>query len=603
MNKAININTSVTKWNLTPLLNDPSQEEAKLNELKNASYNFINKWKDRLDYLEDPAVLKEALDEYEAWAANYGTDGDVGYYYGLRSAQDQLDTEIRAKLNKINDISTQISNDIQFFEHRLSKVALDTQKQFLSYAELAPYHHFLKNLFENAKYLLSEEEEKILNLVSPTSHSHWVRMVSSMLSTVEKEVLTEEEKLEVKSFNSIFGNLSSKKKNVRDSAAQAINETLKAHLDVAENELNSVLQYKKVNDELRKVEKPDKLRHISDDIESDVVDTLVQVISSRNSISHKYYELKAKLLGLKKLAYHERSVEYGDIDKKYTYDESVELVNKTFLSLDAEFAEIFKKMVENGQFDVFPQKGKSGGAFCAGGLLNQPVYILLNHNNKINDVLTIAHEMGHAINDYLIKDKQNALNAGTSLATAEVASTFMEDFVLQELLKDADDETKLALLISKLDSDVGSIPRQIAAYRFEQELHTNFREQGYLSKQAIGDLFQKHMESYMGPYVEQTEDSKNWWVYWGHIRRFFYVYSYASGLLISKSMQYSVKQDPQFITKVKEFLSAGSSASPKEIFLQMGIDITKKDFWNKGLNEMEKQLNEAEELAVKLNKI
>jgi oligoendopeptidase F len=228
---------------------------------------------------------------------------------------------------------------------------------------------------------------------------------------------------------------------------------------------------------------------------------------------------------------------------------------------------------------------------------------MLNHTNQLKDVLTIAHELGHAINSELMKEKQNSLNFDTTPATAEVASTFMEDFVLQELLKEADDQTRLVLLMQKLNDDISTIVRQIACYKFEQELHAQFREKGYLSKEEIGKLFQKHMEAYMGDYVEQSEGSENWWIHWSHIRTYFYNYSYASGLLISKALQTRVKSDPKFIESVKLFLSAGTSKSPKDIFLETGIDITKKEFWEEGLKEVENLLNEVETLAKKLGKI
>ena len=179
----------------------------------------------------------------------------------------------------------------------------------------------------------------------------------------------------------------------------------------------------------------------------------------------------------------------------------------------------------------------------------------------------------------------------------------MEDFVLNELLKDADDDLKLAIMMMKLNRDISSIQRQIACYMFEQELHKEYREKGYLSKDEIGKLFQKYMQAYMGEYVEESPGSENWWVYWGHIRNFFYNYSYSSGLLISKSLQNSVKKDPKFIDKVKEFMSTGLSDSPRNIFMKMGIDITKEEFWNKGLDEIENNLKEAEKLAKKLGNI
>ncbi|HYA26516.1 MAG TPA: M3 family metallopeptidase, partial [Thermodesulfovibrionales bacterium] len=377
----------------------------------------------------------------------------------------------------------------------------------------------------------------------------------------------------------------------------------RAHADVAEAELNSILGNKKIDDELRKMERPDLARHISDDIESEVVDSLIKAVSDRFDIPQRYYGLKAKLLRTKKLKYHERNVEYGGLAKHYTFEKSVRLVKKVLGNLDPGFAEIFDSFLDNGLVDAFPRKGKASGAFCAHHLISHPTYILLNHMGKLNDVLTLAHELGHGINNELMKGKQDALNFGSPLLTAEVASTFLEDFVLQELLREADAESRLAVMVNKLNDDISTIFRQAACYRFEQELHQEFRHKGYLSKKEIGQLFQKHMASYMGNLVEQSPGSENWWIYWGHIRHFFYVYSYASGLLISKSLQSAVKKDPRFIAKVKDFLSAGLSDSPRNIFMRLGIDITEKAFWDRGLDEVETLLWETEKLARELKKL
>jgi oligoendopeptidase F len=259
--------------------------------------------------------------------------------------------------------------------------------------------------------------------------------------------------------------------------------------------------------------------------------------------------------------------------------------------------------LSNNQIDVYPKLGKKGGAFCSYCLKTHPTYILLNYTEDLHDILTLAHELGHGINDELMKEKQNALNFGTPIFTAEVASTFMEDFVLEELLKKADDETKLSLMIMKLDEDISTILRQIACYKFELELHKEFKEKGYLSKEEIGKIFQKNMSDYMGPSIIQSPGSENWWVYWPHIRDFFYTYSYSSGLIISKALQAKVRNDTSFIEQVKEFLSTGLSKSPKDIFMKLGLDITKSDFWSLGLDEIERTLVEAEKLAKKLSKI
>lgn len=593
------------EWNLSPLFkydDDPAMEE-KRKEVGEKSYEFINKWKDRADYLEDPEVLTQALDEYEYWKRFFGTEGGEGYYFMLRTSQDQNDPKIKAKLNKIEEFGKRIENDIQFFYLSIASIDPERQQTFLAHPGLARYRHFLERIFAEAEFLLSEPEERILNLKSTTSYSSWVRMTSSFLAREVRPVVDEDGQRKTLSFSEITSRMNSKQKKVRDSAARAFNSILSAHVDTAEAEINAVLANKKIDDELRKVPRPDVTRHLADDIDSDVVDTLVDAVSKRFDISERYYEMKAKLLGLKKLKYHERNIEYGKAEMKYPFEDAVDLVHRVMLRLDREFAEIFEGFIENGQIDVFPRKGKASGAFCAHVLISQPTYILLNHTDKMHDVLTIAHELGHGINNELVRKSQNALNFGSPTSTAEVASTFMEDFVLEEVLRQADEEQRLSIMMMKLNDDVSTIFRQAACYRFEQELHSEFREKGYLPKEEIGALFQKHMASYMGNFVEQSKGSENWWVYWSHIRYFFYVYSYASGLLISKSLQSSVKKNPVSVEKVKVFLSAGLSDSPENIFSNLGIDIGQRTFWESGLAEVDSLLVETANLARRLGKL
>ena len=592
-------------WNLAHLFDndEDTRIEKKRKFVEQKSYAFINTWKGRTDYLRDPALLKKALDEYEEWKRSYGSEGDEGYYFWLRTSQNQNDPVLKAKFNLIEQFSKKIQNDIQFFYLRIAKIPARLQKKFIQYPGLKEYRHYLERLFAESKYLLSEPEEKIMNLKSPSSYANWVKMTSSFLAKEERSVISENRKRGMKPFSEIASLMNSRQKKVRDSAAKAFNDILKKHVDVAEAEINSVFASKKVDDELRGLSRPELARHISDDIDPEIVDTLIKTVSERFDIPSRFYTLKARLLKVRKLRYHERNVEYGTISRKYSYQDSLKLIMKVFRNLDQMFARILDGFIRNGQFDVYPKKGKSGGAFCAHNLISQPTYILLNHTNRLNDVLTLAHELGHGINNELIRGKQNSLNFGTPISTAEVASTFMEDFVLQEIVRKADDELRLSIMMMRLNDEVSTIFRQVACYRFEQELHDQFRQKGYLSKEDIGKLFRKHMASYMGDSVEQSPGSENWWVYWGHIRSFFYVYSYASGLLISKSLQNSAKEDPRFIGKVKDFLSAGLSDSPKNIFLRLGIDITDKQFWDRGLEEVENLLNETIHLAEKLGKI
>jgi oligoendopeptidase F len=207
------------KWNLKQLFNgddDPMIEE-KRKTVEKQSYSFINKWRDRKDYLKDPVVLRQALDEYEAFRKYYGSDGDEGYYFWLRTAQNQSDPKLKAKFNKIETFSKKIENDLQFFHLRIAKIPEKYQKSFLEYAGLKKYRHFLERIFAESKYLLSEPEEKILNLKAPTSYYNWVKMTSSFLSKEERNVYVEERRKSLKNFSEIVSLMNSRQRKV-DSA-------------------------------------------------------------------------------------------------------------------------------------------------------------------------------------------------------------------------------------------------------------------------------------------------------------------------------------------------------------------------------------------------
>lgn len=593
----------ITEWDLSPLLksdDDPASKK-ELQHIEKQVKSFVKKWEKRTDYLEDPKVLHQAIKDYETIIEQCAGAGKTGHYFSLREYQDSEDLKLKAKSNKIDEFARKMCNLTQFFTIRIAKIPVKEQPKFLKSELLRPYKHFLEESFKSAKYILSEPEEKILTLTSNPSYANWVDMTKRFLNREERKVLTEQgEKLQ--NFSEILALHNNPNKQVRDSAAKAFNEILQKHVDVAETEINSILEYKKVNDELRKIKRPDFARHLADDIDTEVVDTLIKAVSSNNNIPKKFYELKAKLLGFKKLEYHERNVPYGNMNDKFSYEKSVSIAQEVFTKLDKEFGKLFKAFVDEGRIDVYPKKGKKSGACCMEGFKTYPVYILLNHADRLDDLRTLAHEAGHGINFELMKC-QNAINCTCVLSTAEVASTFMEDFVVGAVASDLSPEKRLALNMQKLNADVSSIFRQIACYQFEQALHEEYREKGYLSKDEIGKIFQKFMSSYMGDFVEQTKESENWWVYWHHIREFFYNYSYANGLLISKALQAMVKREPKSIEKVKEFLSAGSSDSPKHIFKKLGIDITKKAFWEQGISEVRDLLEETETLAKKLGKI
>ncbi len=592
-------------WDLSPLfkgLNDPEIAK-KRTEVEKATATFTKKWKNRQDYLEQPEILKAALDDWEAWTRNYGPASREGYFVGLLEEADSDNAAVKGAAAKYTDFANTIRDQVRFFWHSIAHISKDKQTVFLKHPSLFPYQHYLERLFVEASHLLSEPEEKILSLKYPVAHGNWQNMVSNMLAKSERKVYNESGKLVVENFSRISKLIHHHLPKVRDKAAEALNDILRQTAEAAEAEINAIFTNHKLDDQLRGFSRPDQARLLDDDVELKTIDTLRAAVTSRFDIAKRFYQLKAKLFKVPKLQYHERNLSYGEADSEFPYAESLKLVGTVFEKLDPEFKAILDRFTANGQFDVFPRKGKRSGAFCACDSVSLPTYILLNHTDRLNDVETLAHEMGHGIHNEMMRKEQNALNFGVSKATAEVASTFMEDFVFEELANKADEETRLALMLEKIGGDISSLFRQIALYEFEFELHQKIREIGYLSHQDIGKLFQKHMKAYMGPAVEQSAGSENWWIYWIHIRYIFYVYSYASGLLISKALQRKVRANPADITKVKAFMAAGVSKSPKDIFAELGININDRKFWEEGLDEIDSLLKEATTLAKKLKKI
>jgi oligoendopeptidase F len=221
--------------------------------------------------------------------------------------------------------------------------------------------------------------------------------------------------------------------------------------------------------------------------------------------------------------------------------------------------------------------------------------VLLNHVDSAKSVMTLGHEMGHAIHGELSK-VQKPLYENHTISVAEVASTLFENFVFEELLKTMTEKEKIIALHDRIQDDVQTIFRQIACFNFEVELHETIRKNGSLSKEEMGTLMNKHMKAYLGPKFTLTDLDGYFFVSWGHLRMFFYVYSYAYGQLISKALYKKYQADKNYIHEIKKFLSAGGSKSPEDIFKDIGIDTTKPEFFIEGLKSIEEDIERLKKL-------
>lgn len=575
-------------------LDDPrrQQDTQEARELISA---FVTKRKWRTDYIHDVSLLMQVLDEYNTIRHRFVYWTIDSMYLYMRNVTND-DAEVRVALAKSEKESTEIFNELTFFELSLWWIPTERQELILMDNRIVNYHHFLEEIFENAKYQLSEKEEKLISLMSWPAYSNWTRMMEDFFfgETVELDGET----LPVENLLSLISNTNKPK---RDAAAKAFNELLKKYLKIAEREYNSVIDYKHHIDELRGYDVPRRSGCIRDGISKETITAMASAVVDTYDISQQFYALKAKLLWVDQLEYHERNVPIVVWEeKKYPIDETVQLVSEVFGSLKPEYWKFVTMMFDTGKVDVFPRAWKKWWAFCCTDLSNQYwQLILLNHADKLRDVLTVAHEFGHGLNGYLSSLNHTGLTHGSGgYMMAETASTFFEWITFSHLLATIEDpRQKIALLVNKLNDEISTIHRQIASFEFEKELHTLKKQKWYVTHEQIWTLYQKHMVSYMWEAVEQSPWSQNRRLYVSHFRSFFYNYPYTWWILIANALRAKLNDDSQFIHEIEEKYFRNSGAmSAEKIFKSLWVDITLQSTWEVWLNVLRSQLEEVERL-------
>lgn len=579
-----------TEWDLTLLyesLDDPRIERDQ-KQADKAVAAFAQTYQKDKKHLKNPTALAKALADYERLIELPA--GRAGHYASYRKELNIEDKAAEALLAKLDERGTKRSNKLIFFALELGKIPKDLQSKFLSTPALEPYRYWLKQLFDNAKYDLSEPEEKILSMLGSITYDRWLQATDNVLN--KKTVEHAGKMIPLPEAEALVQTLPTAKRR----ALYRRNRDVYASVaDVAESELNAIYTSKKVQDELRGFKTPYEATILGYQNDPKSILAMVDAVSGKASISHRFYDVKRKLLKEDKLTYGDRAAHVGEIKTKVPFEKAVAIVRETFGDLDPRYADIFDRLLANGQVDVRPKKGKSGDAFCSSSVTT-PTLIFLNHIDDFNSLKTLAHEMGHAIHAERAKT-QRPLYQGHPISTAETASTFFETAALNRIVESLPAEERIIALHDSIQDNVATVFRQIALFNFERALHEEVRHDGYVPKERIAVLMNTHMASYLGPAVELEPADGYFFVTWSHIRRFFYVYTYAYGQLISRALHQKLAKDSAFIGKVDRFLAAGESASPYDIFKSCGLDTKKPDLFLEGLKGLERDVAELERLV------
>ncbi len=579
-------------WDLEPLLDGEGEAgvDRRLDEAQSRAQAFAERYAGKLGEL-DGAGLAEAMREL---AGIYELVGRVGTYVALRFSTDTADPANGALLQKAQERETAIETALLFFELEWAAVEDEQAEALLAYEGLDFCRHHLRNVRRYREHLLSEPEEKILTEKSLTGASAWTRLFEELTSAIEVELPDGSVALDV-----ALSRLMLPDRETRRAAAEAVTAALAPGLRTRAFVLNTLLMDKGVDDRLRRYPHWLAARNLANEASDESVGALIEAVRGRYEIARRWYRLKAKLLGIGRLADYDRMAAVTQDVATFSYAQARELVLDCYGSFSPELGHVAGRFFSERWIDAPVRPAKRGGAFCASAVPSAHPYVLLNYTARRRDVLTLAHELGHGVH-FALAAQQGVFHQGTPLTLAETASVFGETIVFGRLLaEDTTPASRLALLAENLEDTIATVFRQVAMNRFEELAHTNRREQGELSVERIGELWAQSQEELLGDSVEITEGYRTWWSYIPHfINTPGYVYAYAYGQLLALAVYERYEQrGEEFVPQYLELLRAGGSRSPEELGRIVDVDLADPGFWESGLDLVERQLQDAEAAA------
>jgi oligoendopeptidase F len=582
-------------WNLDDLYDgDPKiGVEAGLMRAEELAAAFEQEYHGVVEALEPKAMVK-ALQRLEEI---HEILGRAASYAFLRFSTDVADPERGALLQKVQESATQTATHLIFFSLEWIAVPDDQAQRLLKDPALASYRHYLESARRYRPHVLTEPEERIMVEKSVTARNAWDRLFEEATTAIKVKTASGEQSLD-----EALTRLHSNDPEERRAVALAVTDALRVDLRTRRYIFNTVLSDKSIDDRLRSYPSWIADRNLANEASDDSVAALVEAVTSRYDIPHRYYALKKKLLGLDTFHDWDRYAKYGAAEPEVRWDDAREIVLDAYGSFSPLMRDTAKEFFNKRWIDAALAPNKRGGAYAHQTIPSHHPYVFLNYTGKRRDVLVMAHELGHGVHMSLSR-KQSYVNFDTPLTTAETASIFGETVTFSRLLDaEKDPERRLSLMIGRIDDAIATIFRQIAMNRFEDALHSMRREHGELAEEDINGAWLATQKAMLGPAVEVSDTYGVWWSYVHHFVAVpGYVYAYAFGNLLALAIyQRTVEEGPDFTPKYFELLAAGGSDSPEALTAKMGVDLSDPGFWHGGLDMISGLVDEAEELSKKL---
>jgi len=597
MSATAEIAPPAVRWDLSVLfsgLDDPRIEQswASIDQRSDA---FAQKYRGKIDSDDlDPKLLAEGIKEIEDIAKEAAKPITFGH---LLFAGNASDPKIGAFLQKQNEKSTAISVKLMFFDLELMAAPEAAVQNALKDPALANYLHYVNVVRAFSAHRLTESEEVILEETANTGVRAWERLFDEVTANATYKVRGDDGEMHEMSQQEVLGLLRNPDRNIRQAAADAFTEGLTSMNRILSLNFNNILFDKSVKDRLRKHPYAEHARHLANELDKETVDLVIKLCRDHYGLVERFYNVKRQILGLPELTHIDRYAPLFETKEMVDWDKAKEIVLTSFAGFSEEMSRRAKEFFDENWIDAEPRKGKTGGAFCSYITPDTHPVILQSYLNKMDDVMTLAHELGHGVHASLSR-AQTYFNFHGTLPLAELASTFGEMLVFERLVGEASPKDQLALYAEKIEGVFATVFRQAAMFRFEQRCHETRRTKGELTWEQVGEMWQEEQQAMFGSSVKLGEQHKCWWSYIGHfIGSPFYVYAYSFGeLLVLSLYQMAKKEGPSFQKKYIDMLTAGGSKTPAQLMEMVGVDLKSEKFWLGGFDAMEKLVVEYERL-------
>ncbi len=579
-------------WDLTDLYPSTS-DPAFIHDVETITERcatFHRTWRGNLASLELDAFLTMVA-EYEELVE---TLDRMGSFVQLIWSTDTEDPKNGRTLQMVRETGARASQYLVFLNLELASMSAESLEKLMNAPEMASRRHWLEGIMEYKPFYLSEEVEKVLAVKNLAARAAWVRMhdelMASQVFRLNGKEYTEAQILKL---------LHEPDRDTRKAAAESVSQGLAEGIKAQTFIFNTVLADHMANDQLRGHSSWVESRNLANEASDASVQALIDSVVGRYDLVRRYYRLKKQLLGYSDFNDYDRYASVGSDETFWTWEAARDIVIKAYSTFDPRAGEIAQMFFDRNWIHAPVRKGKNGGAYSAGTIASAHPYVFMNYTGTNRDVQVLAHELGHGIHQYLSR-QQGPLLMDTPLTVAETASVFGE-IITFNLLYDAvtDDKTRLVMLMNKLDDILSTVFRQIALNRFEDAMHVARRTEGELSTERLSELWLETQSAQFGDTVTLSPGYKYWWSYISHFMHVpGYVYAYAYGELLVLALYELYKADKGgFPDKYIALLSSGGSKRPTELLAPFGINVEDPNFWQTGLEVIDRLITEAERLA------